>query len=210
MRFWHTIVRDMRTIKKNAIDWLLPEVRKEVLALLLTSPHQSWHLRDIARKTGFAPGTVQRELTGLSQAEIVIKRKDGNRMYYQANRSCPIFPELSGLLRKTAGLADVLKDALKPLSKKIRAAFVYGSFAADSLKSDSDIDLMVIGSCGFGEVVAAIGKTQNKLGREINPSVYPVDEFRKKTAAGHHFLKTVLASPKVFLIGEENGLEKLV
>jgi len=199
----------MRTAKKSAIDWLFPEVRKEVLALLLTSPQQSWHLRDIARKTGFALGTVQRELAGLAQAEIVLKRKDGNRMYYQANRSCPIFPELSGLLRKTAGLADILKEALKPLSKKIRAAFVYGSFAANSLKAGSDVDLMVIGSCGFGEVVAAVGKTQDKLGREINPSVYPADEFRKKTAAGHHFLKTVLAGPKIFLVGDENELEKL-
>jgi len=68
---------------------------------------------------------------------------------------------------------------------------------------------MVIGSCGFGEVVAAIGRIQDKLGREINPSVYPADEFRKKTAAGHHFLKTVLKGPKVFLIGDENELEKL-
>jgi DNA-binding transcriptional ArsR family regulator len=199
----------MRTIKKSAIDWLLPEVRKEVLALLLTSPQQSWHLRDIARRTDFAPGTVQRELTGLVQAEIILRRKDGNRVYYQANKSCPIFPELAGLLRKTAGLADVLKHALKPLSKKIRAAFVYGSFAANSPKADSDVDLMVIGSCGFGEVVAALGKTQEKLSREINPSVYPVDEFKKKTAAGHHFLKTVLAGPKVFLIGDEDELEKL-
>jgi DNA-binding transcriptional ArsR family regulator len=199
----------MRTTKKTAIDWLLPEVRKEVLSLLLTNPEQSWHLRDIARKTGFAPGTLQRELTGLAQAEIVLKRKDGNRMYYQANKTCPIFPELSSLLRKTAGLADILKNALKPLSKKIRAAFVYGSFAADSFKANSDVDLMVIGSCSFREVVAAMGKPQEVLSREINPSVYPAEEFRTKTAEGHHFLKTVLASPKVFLIGNEHELEEL-
>jgi predicted nucleotidyltransferase len=199
----------MRTTNKNAIDWLLPEVRKEVLALLLTSPQQSLHLRDIARKTGLAPGTVQRELTGLAQAEIVLKQKDGNRTYYQANKGCPIFPELSGLLRKTAGLTDTLKNALKPLSKKIKAAFIYGSFAANSHKASSDVDLMVIGSCGFGEVVAAVGKIQEKLGREINPSVYPAGEFRKKTAAGHHFLKTVLTGPKVYLIGDENELKKL-
>lgn len=199
----------MRTTKKTAIDWLLPEVRKEVLALLFTSPQQSLHLREIARKTGLAPGTVQRELTGLAQAEIVIKQKDGNRTYYQANKSSPIFPELSGLLRKTAGLADILRNALKPLSKKIKAAFIYGSFATNSHKTKSDVDLMVIGSCGFGEVVAVVGKIQEKLGREINPSVYPTDEFRKKVAAGHHFLKTVLTGPKVFLIGDGNELEKL-
>lgn len=199
----------MRTIKKTAIDWLLPEVRKKVLALLLTDIRQSRHLRDIARKTGFAIGTVQRELAGLTQAEIVIRRKDGNRTYYQANTGCPILPELSGLLRKTAGIADVLKDALKPLSKKIKAAFVFGSFAANSERANSDVDLLVIGSCSFGEVVAAVGKAQDKLGREVNPSVYPVDEFEKKAAAGQHFIKTVLAGAKIFLIGNENELKKL-
>jgi predicted nucleotidyltransferase len=199
----------MRTTKKTAIEWLLPEVRKKVLALLLTSPQQSWHLRDIARKTGSAIGTVQRELAGLAQAEIIIRRKDGNRTYYQANTGCPILPELSGLLRKTAGLADVLKNALKPLSKKIKAAFVFGSFAANSARTGSDVDLLVIGSCSFGEVAAAVGKAQDKLGREVNPSVYPIDEFRKKATAGHHFIKTVLAGPKIFLIGNENELERL-
>jgi len=199
----------MRTTKKTAIDWLLPEVRKEVLALLLTNPQQRLHLRDIARKTGLAPGTVQRELTGLAQSEIVLKQKDGNRTYYQANKGCPIFPELSSLLRKTAGLVNILRKALEPLSKKIEVAFIYGSFAANSHKANSDVDLMVIGSCGFGEVVATIGKTQEVISREINPSVYPKDEFKKKIAGGHHFLKTVFAAPKVFLMGNEHELEKL-
>ena len=88
-------------------------------------------------------------------------------------------------------------------------AFVYGSFATNSHKASSDVDLMVIGSCGFGEVVTAVGKIQDKIDREINPSVYPVNEFIKKTAAGHHFLKTVQKGPKVFLIGDENEFEKL-
>ena len=188
----------MRTIKKSAIDWLLPEVRKKILSLLLTSPQQSWHLRDIARKTGFAIGTVQRELTGLAQAEILIRRKDGNRIYFQANTECPVVPELSGLLRKTAGIADVLKDALKPLSMKIKIAFVYGSFASNTSKAASDVDLMVIGSCSFGEVVDAVGKTQDNLGREVNPSVYPEDEFRKKQQQDTIFLRLFWPVKKFF------------
>ena len=33
-------------------------------------------------------------------------------MFYQANRRCPIFAELQGLVVKTAGVADVLRAAL--------------------------------------------------------------------------------------------------
>ena len=199
----------MRTRTQNPIDWLFPEVRKKVLALLLGSPDNRWYLRDIERRLGLAIGTIRRELTGLTSAGIVAKSKDGNRTYYQVNIDCPFFPELSGLLRKTAGVVDVLCEAMKPLSKKIKVAFVYGSFATDSAKTSSDVDLMVIGSCRFSEVVDAIGQAQNKLGREVNPSVYPVDEFREKVKAEHHFLNTVLREPKVFVIGGENELARL-
>lgn len=209
VRLERTIVRIMRTRKKNPIDWLFPLARKKVLTLLLTDPAKRWYLRDIERRTGLAIGTVRRELTGLADAEIITKIKDGNRTYYQANTDCPFLPELSGLLRKTAGLADVLSEALSSLSKKIKVAFVYGSFATNSAKADSDVDLMVIGKCTFGEVVEALMPGQEKLGREINPTVYPVDEFQKKIAAEHHFLKTVLTEKKIFLIGDEDELARL-
>lgn len=199
----------MRTKKKNPIDWLFPEVRKKVLALLLADPAQRWYLRDIERRTDLAVGTVRRELTGLANAEIITKSKDGNRTYYQANTGCPFFPELSSLLRKTAGLADVLRDALKALSKKIRVAFVYGSFATNSAKAASDVDLMVIGSCSFGQVVGAIGDAQETLGREINPTVYPVKEWKEKLRSGHHFTTSVSKSAKIFIIGTGDDLARL-
>jgi len=199
----------MRTIKKNPIDWLFPEVRKKVLALLLASPRQSWYLRDIARKTGSALGTVRRELAGLANAEIVNKSKDGNRTYYQANTNCPFFMELSGLLRKTVGIVGLLQEVLRPLSDRVKVAFVYGSFAKGSAKASSDVDLVVIGSCSFGKIVDATGDTQNKIDREINPTVYSVKEWREKFKAKHHFVTSVLASKKIFIIGTADELAKL-
>ena len=199
----------MRTKKKNPIDWLFPEVRKKVLALLLADPAQRWYLRDIERRTGLAIGTVHRELTGLANTEIITKSKDGNRTYYQANTGCPFFPELRGLIIKTAGLADVLANALRPLSKKIKVAFVYGSIAEGSAKAASDVDLIVIGSSSFGQVVDAIGDAQEKLGREVNPTVYPVKEWKEKLAGKHHFVTSVSKSTKIFIIGTEDDLARI-
>jgi predicted nucleotidyltransferase len=202
-------VRIVVTKNKKPIDWLFPEVRKKVLALLLAKPDQQWYLRDIERRTGLAIGTVRRELIGLANVGIITKSKDGNRTYYQANTVCPFFHELSGLLRKTAGLVDVLSEALESLAIKIKVAFIYGSMATGSAKSQSDVDLMVIGKCSFGEVVEALMPGQEKLCREVNPSVYPIDEFQKKLEAEHHFLKTILRESKVFLIGNEDELARL-
>ncbi len=194
---------------KRPIDWLFPEVRKQVLALLLGDPDQRWHLRDVARRTGRALGNVRRELAGLTQAGILTRARDGNRTYYQANRSCPFLPELSGLLRKTAGLADVLREALAPLADKIQVAFVHGSHASGTAAAASDVDVLIVGDVAFGNVVSALAPAQDRLGREVNPSVYPPGEFERKTGEGNHFLDTVLGREKIFLVGDEHVLEGL-
>ena len=199
----------MRTSRKRPVDWLFPETRKHILTLLFSRPDEQWYLRDIARRTGSALGSIQRELTGLVQSDILIQSKDGNRKYYQANKESPFFTDLSGLIIKTSGLVDVIMEALKPLTKKVRVAFIYGSIAANSARSRSDVDLMVVGACKFSEVVDAIQKTQEKIGREINPTVYSVKEWQEKLASGHHFVTTVDKSQKLFLIGGRDDLERL-
>jgi len=188
---------------------LFGKTRQLVLALFYRHPDESFYMRQVVRLAGTGQGTVQRELKKLSDAGIIEKTRRGRQVYYQANTKCPIFSELRGLIIKTFGLVDVLQEALRPLSKKINIAFIYGSFAASSAKATSDIDLMVIGSCSFGELVNALSKAQDKIGREINPSVYPVDEFKAKVRGKHHFLKTVLSEPKIFLMGNDNELKTL-
>ncbi len=200
----------MSTIKKQPIDWLFPETRKHLLAFLLSRPEERWHLRDIARRTGYALGSVRRELSGLVDVEIVTKREDGNRTYFQANKDCPLFPELSGLLRKTAGLVDILRESMIPLDKKIQVSFVYGSMAEGSAKSQSDVDLMVIGSCSLREVTDAVHHIQDKIGREINPTVYTKKEWQEKFTQGHHFVSAVKKAEKLFIKGSEDDLERLI
>jgi predicted nucleotidyltransferase len=152
---------------------------------------------------------ISRELSRLADMGILACRTEGRQKYYHANKNCPVFDELRGLLVKTVGLVDVLRADLMPLTKKIEVAFIYGSFAANSAKAASDVDLMVIGSCSFAEAVEMLSRAQDKLGREINPSVYPVNEFRRKISMNHHFLKTVLRGPKIFIMGDEDDLARL-
>jgi len=196
----------MRTISRQPADWLFPRVRRNVLALLLIDGDRGWHLREVVRRTGCAVGTVRRELKGLTACGLVLQTRDGNRTVYQANRASPLYPDLAGLIRKTCGLTDVLRSALQLLADRISVAFVYGSHARGDARPASDVDVMVIGKLGFREVVAALADAQNTLAREINPTVYSPAEFRTKATAGHHFVRSVLSDPRIFLIGDENEL----
>ncbi len=188
---------------------LFSETRRSVLAILYRDPNQSFYVRQIIRMIGSGHGSVQRELKQLSEAGILTRSHKGRDVYYQANLNCPIYEELRGLILKTSGLADILRAALSPLDNRIEAAFIYGSFTVGRDTTSSDVDLMVIGDVPFGEVVQALQPAQETLGREINPTVYPPNEFVEKVSDKHNFLNQVLSGKKIFLIGDNNELTQL-
>ena len=188
---------------------LFGQTRRAVLGLLYGQIQEALYLRQIARRVGTGHGAVQRELNHLADAGIILRKRLGKEVYYQANPRCPVFAELKSLILKTVGLADLLRRALGPLSEKMNAAFIYGSFARGRERADSDVDLMIIGQVSFAQVSKALDAVQERLGREVNPTVYSVAEFKTKLASGHPFLNAVIAAEKIFLIGDEDELAGL-
>ena len=189
---------------------LFGKTRRAILSLLYGHADESFYLRQIARTTGVGLGPIQRELKQLTDAGIIQRSVQGRQVYYQANSKSPVFTELKSLITKTAGVGDTLRNILTPLIDRLNIALIYGSIASGKEKRDSDIDLLIIGKVTFAEVVAELQLAQEQLGREINPTVYPVDEFTAKLAENHHFLRDVLGGPRMFLIGDENELKRMV
>lgn len=189
---------------------LFGKTRRAILSLLYGHADESFYLRQIARTTGVGLGPIQRELKNLTDAGIIIREVQGMQVYYRANTQCPIFNELKSIVRKTFGVADVLRQSLSPKADKIRVAFIFGSVARSADNRRSDIDVMVVGRISFGDVVSLFSLAEDQLGREINAVVYPITEFKKKAKEDHHFVKTVLEDEKIFLIGDEDELKRMV
>lgn len=189
-------------------ETLFSDYRRRILALLLLRPDEHFHVREISRLTGVPAGSMHRELKLVTNAGLLLRHSAGNQVRYQANRDCPIFQELAGIFRKTCGLADIIRDALQPLSPAIKAAFIFGSVAKGEEKASSDVDVCVIGTASFTDVVVALADMNRKLGREINPLVMPHDQFAAKLAAGEQFTTRIMAEQKIFLIGNEDDLGK--
>jgi len=189
---------------------LFGATRQAVLRLLFGHSDQRFYQRQIIRTCRLGSGTVQRELEQLTRAGILARTVEGRQTYFQANRQCPVFEELRGLIRKTFGVAEVLERGLTALAGKVQLAFLYGSMASGTETAGSDVDVMVAGErVSMDEVVSALADAQRDLGREINPSVYRTEEFCRKLAQGQHFLSGVVSGPKIFLIGDENELARL-
>ncbi len=168
---------------------------------------QSWiHLRELARVTGSTPGTLKKEVDALLAAGLIQMRQVGNQTQFCVNAQHPVYPELRALIEKTVGVGDVLRQMLQPLSAEIQGAFVFGSVAQASEHAHSDIDVLVIGSVGFAQVVQALYPAQSTIGREINPKVMALQEWQSRQAQADSFVQDVMSKPKLFLLGSEDDL----
>ena len=147
-------------------DALFSGTQQRVLGLLFGQPERSFYATELIGLTGGGSGAVQRELARLEQSGLVTIKALGNQKYYQANPASPIFTELTGIAQKTVGLAEPLRQALLPLTRKISAAFVYGSVAKKQDTASSDIDLMVISDkLVYADLSAALELAKQSLYR---------------------------------------------
>lgn len=188
-------------------DALFTKTQQRVLGLLYGKPDKSFYTNEILRWADMGRGTVSRELEKLAGAGLVVMSKQGNQQYYQANTDNPIFDELVSIARKTFGVADVIRDTLKPLGEKVLSAFIYGSVAKGEATAKSDIDLLVISdSLAYADLMTCLMGAEEILSRPINPSVYELAQFRRKWQEDNAFISKVMEQPKIWLKGSENDI----
>lgn len=185
------------------------KARVEIMKLFLFNPHDNYYQRQIASLTHQPIRAVQRELERLVGIGLIMKSPQGNRYYYKVNTGCSIYPELKSVFLKTVGLFSILKAHLSN-KEDIGVAFVYGSYAKDQENSMSDIDLMVIGQISSRRLSSILAEAKTELGREINYVVFTEDEFRQKAKKKDHFVSSVLKDKKVFIVGDEDELRKVI
>ena len=188
-------------------DALFSTVQQRVLAYLFGQPKRSFFATELIKLAGSGSGAVQRELARLEDSGLVTVSRVGTQKHYQANPKSPIFSELCAIAQKTVALAEPLREVLKPLAKKISAAFVYGSVAKKKDTATSDIDLMVIsGKVTYADLFAVLEDVSARLGRKVNPTVYSPQELAKRVKQDNAFVTRILAQPKIWLFGGESDL----
>ncbi len=188
-------------------ELFLSKARGEIFRQLFGLKKRELHLRALERGSGLSAPTIRQELLKLRKLDLLKVRKDSNRHYYRANVEHPLYREIMNLVLKTSGLVGILKGMLDRNDVKI--AFVFGSIAAHTELGRSDIDLMVVGDVSLRKIVGYLSGAAEQVGREINPHVMTAEEFGKRLNKREHFLVSVLESPKLFIIGNENDLAGL-
>jgi predicted nucleotidyltransferase len=77
-----------------------------------------------------------------------------------------------------------------------------------SFKSDSDIDLFIIGTADGDAVYKIVQKVEDSVGREINYHLADEPKFIEKSKS-RSFFRDILARP-LMLVREENALREII
>jgi predicted nucleotidyltransferase len=181
-------------------------IRRKIILLFVYNQDREFYLSEIARQVKTSAGTAQRELNRLRRMDFVSFKKRGNLSLYRLNRAFSLLAEIEAIIRKTVGIEVRLGDELRKV-KGVSFAFIFGSYAKGRLRSDSDIDLYVVGRPDEDDVYRAVRAVEDTVGREINYHIASEDEFARK-ARTDSFVKDVIVYP-VMVLGEEDGLREL-
>ncbi len=181
------------------------KTKRKLLRQFLLNPDSRFYVRELEKQLKEPINAIRRGLSHLEKAGLLMVKREGNLKYYQVNQTSPIFPELKRILHLTMGVGESLKKALSSYDS-VKFAFIYGSIARNEEDSKSDVDLMVIGEADEISMHKTISGLEEELRREINYTVMPITEFKRKLKSGDPFIKRIIREPKIVLKGKLDEL----
>ena len=185
------------------------KVRVEILSVFLMNPERELYVREVERLTGEDYKNVSMELRNLNKIGLLSSRNKGNLKYFSLNKEFLIYEELKSIFMKTKGAVSILRQVVST-KRDIDYAFIYGSLATGEERTESDIDVMIIGGVTLEEILTSIRGPEEKLSREINVSLYDLQEIRKRVKDRDPFIMEVLGGVKIMLVGDEDELRRII
>lgn len=186
----------------NLVHLAKSTLKKKLLAYFFTNPESQLYLREIANLIHVDPTNLSRALRDFEAEGIFISVKRGNQKYFSLNRKYPLFEELKSTIFKTVGVSGTLRTLFKKLPG-IKRAFIYGSFAKNSERASSDIDLcLIVKKSEFKEeaLLKELHALEKQLGREISYIFFTEEEWNKKVMGKDSFREGILKGKCVELV----------
>lgn len=184
------------------------KTKREILTFFIVHPDERFYHFDLAKRLHLPSSGVHTELKKLEIIGFLKSEKEASIRFYWLDKDFAIYPELKGIILKTMGVAEEIRNNLEKLGS-IDVAFIYGSVAKNLEDAKSDIDLMVIGDPNMDTLTEAVVKAEGNLAREINYTVYDPEEWRQKVSEKRAFTQDVYTNKKIFIIGNEDELRKI-
>jgi predicted nucleotidyltransferase len=183
------------------------KIRQKIILLFLYNQKREFYLSEIAKLVGTSPGTAQRELNRLCANDFILFKKRANLSIYSLNKRYTLLKEVEAIVNKTFGIEVQLENGLGTIDN-IEYAFIFGSYVKGKFRSESDIDIFIIGDVDEDQILKTVVKIENSIDREINYHLADRNEFLSKTKDSY-FYREILQD-YLLLIGNKDEFKKLI
>lgn len=183
----------------------ISKVRIRILEKYMSDTKASYHVRGLVRELGEEINAVRRELLNLQDAGILKSAKDGNKLVYKIDKTCPIIWELRAMFFKESKLGKQLYQSFSTV-EGLSVVIVTEALMKGKYESNEDIDMLMIGEVKIKDLNSVVSSLEKELGRELKYAVLKVEDFEFGKKKKDPILMNVLTKDKIILIGKDSDL----
>lgn len=175
---------------------LKSKISQKVLGYFFLNPAAQLYVNEIASTLGLDKRNLVKKLREFEKEGLLIQHAAGNMKLYAVNKKYPFYREYKKIILSTAGVEEFLRKIMAGVPG-ILEAYIFGSYARDTMDSHSDIDILVVGTQSVLALQQKLTALQKELGREINAVNMAPVEYERKKSQKDPFLTGIMGSPKI-------------
>jgi len=161
------------------------KTRIKLLLRFFLNPERSAYLRGLESEFGESSNAIRVELNRLEGAGLLQSELIGNKKFFQANRTHPLFQEIRNIVLKHVGLDKLLEHVVTKLGK-LECVYLTGELAAG--QNSSVIDVVLVGDVDKAYLAKLVDRAEQVLARKIKYIVFSVEEAKAQQFSGQQYL----------------------
>ena len=153
------------------------KTRIKLLLKFFLNSNTTAYLRSLESEFGESTNAIRMELNRFEAAGLLKSNYEGNKKYYQADVSHPLFPEINHLLLKHVGIDQIIENVVDQLGN-VQAVYLVGQLAQGA--DGKVIDLWFVGDdIDKKYLIRLIEKVETLLERKIRYIFLSVSELKE-------------------------------
>ncbi|HDR88720.1 MAG TPA: ArsR family transcriptional regulator [Bacteroidetes bacterium] len=153
------------------------KTRVKLLLKFFLNSNSSSYLRGLEQEFGESTNAIRLELNRFEQAGLLTSDTRGNRKYFRANTSHPLYHDIHNILLKYIGFDQIIEKIINKLGEMDRV-YVTGNFARGT--DSRIIDLVFIGNrINKDYLMHLVEKCEELINRKIRYLVFDNGNYRE-------------------------------
>lgn len=183
----------------------ISKVRIRILEKYMLNVKAAYHVRGLVRELGEEINAVRRELLNLKAAGILKSVKDGNKIVYTIDLSCPILWELRAMFFKESDMGKLLYSKLSTV-EGVTVGIVTEAFLTNKHDEPTDIDMLFIGQMKIKELTSAMTALEKEINRVIKYAAMKPEDYEFGRRKKDPILMNALQKDKIIILGKDSDL----